>query len=188
MLQQYTMKDKLIAAIDKALEEGRWESSLFFKNIRKQLQKLRDFVKQELADDQSVNSLEDAMNLLEIERRKAGYELVYIAIYQTDGEFLEKWVNPIKTLTGHSVSRPVYQAEEHVSELIRAKRSRNDAYIAVWVKPTDIMNRQNVVKDRLGHPVLTLKDGSVKLENIVEFIHDNRRFMFKENELVVKGR
>lgn len=185
-MQQHTVKNKLIAAIDKALEEGRWDGSLFFKNIRKQLQKLRDFVKQELADDQIVNNFEDNMKLLEIERRKAGYEVVYVVIYQTDGEFLEKWVNPIKALTGHSVSRPVYQSEEHVAELIRAKRSRNDAYIAVWVKPTDVMNRQNIVKDKLGHPVLTLKDGSVKLENIIEFVHDNRRFMFQENELVVR--
>lgn len=180
------MRDKLIAAIDKALEEGRWDGSLFFKNIRKQLQKLRDFVRQELADDQAKNNIEDITHMLEVERRKAGYERVYIAIYQMDGEFLEKWVNPIKALTGHSVSRPVYQSEEHVAELIRAKRSRNDAYIAVWVKPTDIVSRQNVAKDRLGHPVFTLKDGSVKLENIIEFIHDNRRFVFQENELKSK--
>ncbi len=188
MQESQIIKDKLVSAIDRTLEQGQWEGGLFFKNIRKRLESLRDFVQQELVDTQALHLFANSYSArLEAEKRKLGYDVVYIAIYQANGEFLEKWVNPIKALTERSVSRPVYQSEAHVAELIRAKRSRNDGYVAVWVKPTDILNRQNFsAKDRLGHPVLALKDGSVRPENIIEFVYDNRRFNLKESQLIVK--
>jgi Dot/Icm secretion system protein IcmQ len=176
-------KDILVNAIDKVITEGNWEGSLFFRNILKRLEKLREFVITELSDteEQAAEDIVEQENLKE----QQGYKKVYIAIYQAKGEQLAGWFTAVKNLDEYYVSRPAYLHENHAQEMINAKRSRNDAYVAVWIHQDNILATDKM-HDKLGHELLTLREGSINVENIIEFVHDKNRYCFTENKLVLR--
>ena len=45
------LRDQLLQTVDNAIEKGRWDNSLFLKNILKQLQELREYIIKELVYD-----------------------------------------------------------------------------------------------------------------------------------------
>lgn len=178
-------RDRLVTALDRAINEGQWEGSLFFRNILKRLHEIREYVVVELSDpQQDTEANVEIANA--ISKQEQGYQKVYIAIYQAQGDRLAGWTNAVSKLSDYYISRPAYQIEDHVREMVNAKRSRNDAYVAVWVRQEDILGT-NKTQDRWGHELLTLREGSVKVENIIEFVHDNYRYSLMENKLVLNN-
>ncbi len=182
------IRNKLLEAFDKAIAEGNWEVSLFFRNVEKRLRELREFVATELVESED-NKLASA-----IKKRsnfnQENYLQVCISIYQAEGDNLERWKNAIKALAGHSISRPVYRLEDHAQAMIRGKAdTKREAYVIVCVKNTDIIQPYagKIMEDRFGHELLTLKEGCVKLEHIIEFVHENKRYSFDDGELVFKN-
>lgn len=182
------VKNRLLGTIDKVIGNGQWETSLFFRNILKRLLGLRASIIDQLGEDAEDASSSSQSELSAIEH-KEGYQRIYVAIYQADGTHLNRWINVIKSLCERCMSRPVYSTEEEVAEMIRAKGSRSDAYIVAWIRPTDIVASYNgiVLKDRFGHELLTLKDGSIKLDNITEFVHEKKRYCFNSDRLVLRS-
>lgn len=181
-MQPHDIREKLVQILDGLIEHGRWDSSLFLRNLLKRLQQVRATIAEKLPPPMlQDSSLEGVVS-------KEGYERVYIELYQSSCEDLTSWRRTIENLCEHFVSRPVYRLEEHVQELIRSKRSRTDAYVVVWVKRDDIMPSADghPVVDRFGHEVVRLKEGSVKIENIIEFVHDKLVYIYKDEQLVVK--
>lgn len=175
------MRDKIIAAFDKALEAGDWESTLFFKALGKRLRELREFVVKELSE--SPVAIESTKDIL----AKEGYIPVYISIYQADGGNLEKWRNTIRVVAEHIISRPVYREEEHVRALIRSKaEQRREGYVIALVKENDILPPYagKPQLDRFNHEMINLKEGSVKLANIIEFVHEDKRHLLREGEFI----
>jgi len=191
-MKQDEVKNELLKAIDEAIAKGNWESSLFFKNMLKQLQELRGYVDSELTQEaEEAARKAQAISLIptSIFEGKEGYIKVYIAIYQAEGEQLEKWVNTIKSIGEYYVSRPVYKVEEHVQEMIRSKRSRADGYVVAWIKQNDVLPPANGMQltDRFGHELLTLKGGGMTPDNVSEFVHDNKRYYLQESQLILKN-
>ncbi|HVV69305.1 MAG TPA: Dot/Icm secretion system protein IcmQ [Gammaproteobacteria bacterium] len=184
-MYQQEARDRLVNALDKAINEGQWEGSLFFRNILKRLHEIREYVVVEL-DDPEQDTEVNAELVNAINKQEQGYQKVYIAIYQAQGDRLAGWTNAVSKLCDYYISRPVYQKEDHVREMIFAKRSRNDAYVAIWVRQEDILGT-NKTQDRWGHELLILKEGSVKVENIIEFVHDNYRYSLMGNKLVLNN-
>ncbi|MFT3742027.1 MAG: Dot/Icm secretion system protein IcmQ [Gammaproteobacteria bacterium] len=185
LIDHHEVRKLLTDAIDTALVQGNWESSLLFKNMHKRLLAMRAFVVEQLteaapAEETLLEKVDDDAFWLE-----NGYQPVYLALYQTDGHKLNNWNGALASLKNYCVSRPAYIQEEHVSELVRSKRSRNEAYIKVWVKSEDVVTTTAMI-DRFGHEVITIKENSARAENIIKFYHDNEEYRFKENQLILQ--
>lgn len=184
------VREKLLEIIDKAITEGHWDSSLFAKNIGKRLQEIREYVDHELP---AVSNQPAAtrQSITPTVASKPGHRLLYIALYQAEGLFLDRWLSTLKLLVGHSVSRPVYAKEDEVRAMIRARPNpkKSEAYAAVWVKESDILPSHAGARtqDRLGHQLLALKENSIRLENLVAFVHDDKRYQLLEDELVLES-
>lgn len=112
------VKQNILSALDKAIENGDWGASLFFQNIGKRLVALRDQVDKDL--EQEEKQLAEEGKIIKVET-KPGFCKVYISLHQADGENLDRWQHTIKMLSEYNISRPVYGEQEHVRELIRAK-------------------------------------------------------------------
>jgi Dot/Icm secretion system protein IcmQ len=184
------VKDQLLAAIDQAIEKGDWIGSHFLMNILKQLQDLRTYVLHELSEEPSAapgSNHNLPQKQLDLAEEKEGYVRVYVSLYQSESDSLDRWFSTIKMLTGYGVSRPVYATEEEIQHVMRERRSPHDAYVSLWVKKTDIIPSYSgsPVKDRWGYTLLTLKEGSIQLQNIILFMHSGRRYYLTNRGLVL---
>lgn len=177
--------EKLIQILDELLSVGDWQASLFLKTAAKQFMELRLQAQQLLAEVQRVTSIQHQERAHAFEDAR----VVYISVYQAEGHDLHKWHQTLKSLTDYSLSRPVYQEEEHIRAMIRAKEQvQREGYVQVLVQQQDIVALPSDKKsyDRFGNELLTLKAGVVKPEHIVEFVHGEQRYQFQQDALVLK--
>lgn len=174
---------KLIAMLDDLLGTCNWESSLFLKTASKKFLALRMEAEQLLLASTTTAPKNVVIPV------KAGHTKVFISIYLTEGINMEKWYATLKTLNEYSITRPVYRDEEHIKAMIRAKSdTQREGYVTLFIKDEDIINLppSKIVTDRLGHELLALKIGAVKLENIIEFVHCQQHYRMSETGLVLK--
>lgn len=183
---QYTQeRQKLLSALDQAIDQGEWDSSLFYKNTLKQLLLLREGIAVELNSDSETLSTHSLQAKNDSWMEKQGYQKVYISLYQADGERIESWAMAIKSLAEHCVGRPVYRHVEHVQQLLRVKHSRSEGYVVIWVRDLDILPPNAGLRacDRFGNELLNLRAGSIQIENIIEFVHDDKVYSFVNKQL-----
>jgi Dot/Icm secretion system protein IcmQ len=175
---------KLVGILDKLLTTGDWETSLFLRKAKERLSELRDEAKN-LVEQQNTDRKAGAKK----ESLAAGIIKVYISLYQVDGTNLQAWLQTLKNLTLYNVTRPTYLSEQHVRELISSKVDmQRHAYVEVLVHESDIIPMESVPVDTLGHELLILKEGVIQLQNIVAFIHANKkRYALKDSNLVYEG-
>ena len=191
-MEYHEVRDQLLNAIDEATSNGQWQVSLFYKNILKQLTELRAYVVSKLGEAQAPKTSGiDGLPAQVITSQSTmddwaeGYEKVYVSLYQFAGERMDRWLNMVKLLPEHYVGRPIYRQLEHIQEWIRSKRCRAEAYAIVWVKTENIIPcTETAPQDRFGHEFLTLKAGSIRLENLVAFVHDGKSYRLVEEQLV----
>jgi intracellular multiplication protein IcmQ len=175
----------LKSLLQELLQTGNWEASLFLRTTYKKLAALyekADSLSKQLESDQKLLN-KDAW------KEEQGYIKVYVSLYQSDPYNLQKWQNTLKNIREYSVNRPIYLAEEHVQEMIRSKQaSPNEGYVIIYIKKNDIIPAYagKMVEDKWGHELLTLRDNSLSPNNIIEFVHQGRRYSFQEGELLLK--
>lgn len=178
------INQELITIIDDLLNSGDWEASLFLRTAQKKLQALLEKAKsidKQLHTNTSL-SHEDEHKL----RLNEGYVKIFISIYQSDPYNIIKWESTLKSIREYSINRPIYRNEEHIQEMIRSKQgSANEGYVVLYIQSNDIIPPYTgkIAKDRWGHELLTVKDNSLQPENIVEFVHQARRYTFSNGKL-----
>jgi len=189
----YAVEDKkasaeLVAILDNLLSSDDWETSLLLRATKKHLTALKDEAKQiatklngnaELKVRQEVNAT-----------LKEGHLKIYISLYQAKGSSIKVWHKMLKSLANYSMSRPVYANEEHVREVIRSKPDmQRHAYAIVAIANDNIINLGKKPVDSFNHELLMLKEGTVQLQNIIEFVHANEKhYVFKNDELILVTR
>lgn len=175
---------KLVDILDGLLKAGNWESSLFLKASSGRLRELRNEAKNLAQIDQG----DEATSLAAAFDRPVppGYIQVYISLFQLEGSNFQIWHRTVKALTEHSITRPIYKDVKFAQEFIRSKADiDHHGYVIVNIKDSDVFKLEQPSMDGLGHELLTIKEGAVKLENIIGFVHANKkRYLVKENELV----
>ncbi len=177
---------EVLKALNKAIEAGPWEHSLFFQGIGKKLRDLRDRFQQELGLDE----LATAAKASSANADQGKYIQVYISLYQAEGANLQKWGMVVNSLAGHNLTRPVYKNEEDIQSMIRAKNYKvNDAYIAVRVRVEDLYQTPGdaPLVDRFGRELLMLKENVLRLENIAYFVHLSGHYLLNDGILVRQG-
>ncbi len=184
----FELGKQLSDTLDDVLATGDWQSSLFLKTAATKLHEFREKSERLYNSGNAtakVESVQDSSRKI----APSGYLQVFILLYQADGANLPGWYRNLKTLTEYSVTRPVYKDEEYAKELIRAKVAAQDrnGYAVVNIQEGDLDEAGSQV-DQFGHPLFILKQGAVKLENIVEFVHSNkRRYVMSGGDLIYLG-
>lgn len=192
MVEKLTKDQKtgIIQALDEALDKAPWTASTFLTIIGKKLRLLRDEVaesidgnpreakngatpsSQELADEGSVNM-----------------KTLYVSLYAIDGSNIQSWESILKHLPSQVTSRPVYENEEDIVACIRSKSNRmNEAYVAVGVDSRHILAQplEKISFDKLGKPLLLLKDKAIHLDNVGVFVHQTGSYQFINGRLIKK--
>lgn len=179
----------VLDVLKKAIKEPFWEESKFLKANKEELIKLQDQFNQRLELEQGYLSNLGVTNAKKAVDLHTGQMKVYVSIYNTEGNNLEKWAKIILSLIGSVVTRSVYRVEDDVKNFIRSKPiPAKEGYLVVYLgngailEPPD--NRPPL--DRDGHELLLIKDGSIIRDNVLEFVHVSGIYNLKYNRLVPK--
>lgn len=180
-LSRIKIAKELAVLLDGLLATGDWQSSLFLRVASKRIQILLDEAKSLVELSSPEQSLTKS-----IRNSTQGYIPVYVSLYQVMGNNLQNWQYALRLLSEHNTSRPTYRNEQFVRELIDSKSDvERHGYAIVHVKEDDIYTFEEQPRDSLGHEMLVLKEGVIKLENIIGFVHANKkRYAFVNNMLV----
>lgn len=171
----------LIQALNKLLDAGDWDTTLFLKANKKRLLDLRgraEAVLEQIA-------VQKATQKIKTREAPPGCKMVYVSLFQAESTNLVKWQNIIKTLEKYSASRPVYLEEEHVRALIRNKADpTKEGYVVTYVREKDIVKPYlgKKIQDRYGHELITLREFAIHLDDIVEFVHANKRYQYSSEK------
>lgn len=178
----------ILATLDDALAQGPWGASTFLSLIGKKLQHIRDEFERKQQEGslygRSAGSLASASQIME---RHAQMQKIFIALYATDGANLNSWERVLANLPGQIISRPVYEHEEDIIAMLRSKSSPvNEAYASFYVEPNYILEKlaEKIITDKLGKPLLTLKDKAIKLDHLDRFVHASGIYKFVNGRLV----
>lgn len=182
------LSNEIVKELEKLLSTGDWEKSLFLRTMAKRIGNIRDDAQElveDLMEEEDENSPANDKNSY---AARGGYTKVYISLYQADGGNLQVWQNMLKSLAKYSINRPIYANEEHVKAMIRSKSDAiRHAYVIIAIKADSIIKSEFQQTDNLGHPLLTLKEHSIETDNIISFVHANKKvYVFHENKLILK--
>lgn len=177
---------RLVKILDELLAKGDWESSLFLRTSRKRLQELREEAK---SVSTSAGASEVKPFVLFKTPPAVGSIQVFISVYQVAAKTVGDWQTALKALVGHSVTRPTYRNEEEVQKLIRSKTDiSRHGYAIVNIAEGDIYRIDPAPVDAFGSQLISLKEGAIKQENIVGFVHANKeRYSFQDGKLVLES-
>ena len=178
------VNQKVIELLQRIINAGDWESSLFLRNMIGQLKKRlevsavlkEEFESQGLVVEQTFPPVapEDAI-------------VLYVLLYQVDGGLLQKWEDQLCSILKIAQSRPIYDEESKVVQVIRSNLDRQtEAYVKVLVDKNEIIDSARIVKDRLGQELVTISITAIRPENIIEFIHQGKKYNFVNGKLLEK--
>lgn len=173
---------KILKALDEAIASGPWEYNLLFRGIGQKLREMRErFVKELKLEELTAEPIPIT------DEEAAKFTEVYVSLYQAEGNNISKWQIVVNSLAGYNVTRPVYENEEHIQKAIKTKEFRqNDAYVVVKISKEDIMPplSEKPPVDKHGHTLLVLREGAIKLENILRFSHLSGEYDYREGVLI----
>lgn len=180
--------NQVIKALDDAIEQGPWDKSNFLKLIGKNLCEIRDNLMTHLSTLSAENT-KIASNLANRIALRSGQQEVFIGLYSSDGNSIQSWERILSNLPKQIISRPVYANEKDVKDLIKTKEKKiNEAYVSIYVNRNDLLSLapDKVPVDKLGRPLLSLKNKSIDLENINHFVHLSSVYTYSKGRLQKK--
>ena len=176
----YQTNEAVINTIDRIMAAGDWEDSLFLNNTVKPLRELRA---QALEIQKKLQSEEEVRQ----GKRRAlehNQTLLYVALYQAGDVSMDMWALALRNLPRSVQGRPVYAHEEQAAKAIRNKHNPvHLAYAIIAVDQTDVLESIKTVEDRIGLPLVQLKERAVKANNILELVYMGERYAFSKGQL-----
>jgi len=184
-----SLSQQLVSDLDKLLETGNWEESLFLRTMAKQITSIRDEAKEieeKLSDiGTSTSAASTTTQNIKSYQLPEGFIKAYIYLYQAEGNNLVIWQNMLKSLEKYSINRPIYIQENHIQELIRSKSDQiRHGYAIIAVKKEDLLPSESQKTDAQGHELFILKEHAIDPKNIIMFVHGNKKnYTFHNNKL-----
>ncbi|ASQ45258.1 Dot/Icm secretion system protein IcmQ [Legionella clemsonensis] len=189
------MKDKLtpeqayviLKALDDAIAEGPWEESNFLRVIGKNLREIRQNFADRIGSTTELPQSNVAANRGEGAVLQSGQQEIFVGLYSTEGNSVQAWERILANLPRQIISRPIYTNEQDVKNFIKSKENRiNEAYVVAYVNESDVLQMapDKAPVDRFGRPLLTLKDRSLNLDNIVRFVHLSGVYRYVKGRLI----
>ncbi|MBU0456267.1 MAG: type IVB secretion system protein IcmQ [Pseudomonadota bacterium] len=114
---------------------------------------------------------------------------VYVYLFNAQGAQLQTWQKLLRpsALFEHSVNRPIYASREQIESLIKAKPIQTQhGYIEIAVDPDDLMETSETatLHDQHGYPLLRLRQGALKKENIEGFYSNGKFYTITEQGIL----
>jgi intracellular multiplication protein IcmQ len=177
--------DTIIKIMDDLIVQPGWDASGFLRVVGKKLQDIRDKFANEI-NGGIDNKLKINATLANRVAMRSGQQEVFIALYCSEGEKMPNWERMVVNLPRQMTSRPIYANEEDVIAAGRDKENKkNDAYVSFYINHDDVLPLgDKSPQDKLGKPLLTLKDKSLTLENINRFVHSSGTYYYTQGRLV----
>lgn len=179
----------VIKAFDKAIAEGPWDHSSFFRAIGNKLIEIRDQYKKDLHLEADVDPNIPTSVANRIAQRYGLIE-VFIVLYSSEGSNLSKWESTLQSISINATNRPVYKEETFAKAALRgAMNKQNEAYIACYVRQQDILvlPEEKRAHDRWGNDLLSLNDHAVSVTNITRLIHISGKYEVENGKLTRQG-
>lgn len=178
--------DEILKALDEAIDSGPWEESNFLRVIGKNLREIREkFANQVNASGHEKSKV--ASHLANRIALRSGQQEIFISLYSSDGTNLQSWERILINLPKQVLSRPIYESEDDVKALIKTKENKNnEAYVSMYISQSDILPiaPDKTPVDKLGKPLLTLKDKSLSTDNINRFVHITGTYQYVQGRLI----
>lgn len=184
--QAIKINERVVHVMEHILKKEHWKHSLLLKSIATELGDYQYKLQQLVARAKKMLDKEErkkqALSL------KPDSLLVYISLYQSNGDDLKQWQQLLLSLVNTSVGRPIYLKESHVRKFVTTRTNLiNEAYAIIAVPKTAILTLSDDQKmtDSFGHERLALRTNAIQLSNIVRFIHANRyHYTWEDGRLV----
>jgi hypothetical protein len=182
-------KEKLLDLVRDALKHDKelrdkYEVGEKFRFIRDRLQALSTRIEESLqALHKESEKIEDTIT--------ADETLVYVYLYNTHGVSLQTWqkmLNPA-VFYEYSINRPVYAEKSQVIAFIRSRANKvQHGYLTVAIKKEAVLAAgAEISKDALGHPLIKVKEGSLRPDRLISFTYNDHDFeLNEEGELIKK--
>lgn len=177
---------EILKALNKAIEEGPWDKSNFLRIIGKKLGAIRDSFITRLSSSTPEKQRAESRHANKMALRTTQQE-IFISLYSFEGTNLQNWERVVSNLPRQSISRPIYANEEQLNEVLKLKENKNnEAYVAIYIEKDDVLSlsTEKILKDKLGTPLLSLKDKSLNLENISRFVHVTGTYQYSKGRLI----
>lgn len=177
--------DAVLNALNTALEKGPWDQSNFLKIIGKNLREIRDEFANEI--ESSTQKPESNTYLANRIALRRGQKKVYIALYSSDGANLRSWEQILANIPRQMISRPIYADENDVIAIIKTKEFRvNEAYVSIYIGDNEILeiSADKLPIDKLGKPLLSLKNKALNVDNIIFFVHESITYEYTQGRLI----
>lgn len=184
-------KQKLLELMNQALSADqslreKYQIGDKFRFIRDRLQALSQQIESSVsAIKQKVEKKE--ITLLEDE------VVVYVYLYNTQGLNFQTWQKMLSpsVFYEYSVNRPIYGEKSYVDMFIKTKANKmQHGYLAVAVKKSNILEALpgTVQNDTIGNPLIRVREGSLSLNRLIVFHHNDQDYVVNEaGELTKKS-
>lgn len=177
---------QLVDDLDELLSKEEWEKSLMLKATYKRLKNLREQAQALLEEHEYAQQPQQQSK----EQLNEDETYIYIFLFQATGRNMSKWEDMIRTIPKYLLSRPVYAEEKAVRDRIKDRGDRKEeGYVKAKVKKDHIVSSYagRAEEDHLGNELVTIRESSISLDSIVEFVHANsKRYKFVDGKLVAK--
>lgn len=116
---------------------------------------------------------------------------VFVYLYNAHGLTFKSWQNMLsqKVFYEYSVNRPIYSQQLHIEELLRGKANKlQHGYLVFFVKKTDILSpvTETSPKDALGNPMIKIREGSLRTDKFVVFVHNLHEYILDAEGLLIR--
>jgi len=167
---------------DKALRE-KYKIGQKFRFIQDRLTELQRCIQEKLTELRLASGEKNQDELSEDEI------LICVYLYNSQGLVLKTWQNMLNPAVfyEYSVNRPIYAEKDQVEGFIRRKPNKvQHAYLTVAIKKVDMLVSNEKVVDSVGHPVIKVREGSLRFEKLISFTHNEIDYVVGESGELIK--
>jgi hypothetical protein len=188
MSQDQDLKDKLLQIIQTVIQRDnefreQYKVGEKFRFIRDRLQAVLSHAEANLALMQK-NQTQKAGVLAEDDA------VVYVYLFNAQGLLLPTWKKMLSSSVfyEHSVNRPVYIDASQVESFIRSKSNKaQHGYLSIAVKKSDMTpSSDHPPKDPIGNVLIKVREGSLKIDKVISFVHQGRHYYLDEHDELVE--
>jgi intracellular multiplication protein IcmQ len=175
---------KILNALDEAIQKGPWEETNFLRAIGKNLHNIQAELREYLESEQPTSKI---MELTKKASLGQGQQEVFISLYSASGRQIPSWERILANLPRHTVSRPIYTDEADAKYLLKHKENKeNEAYVGVYIQSEDILSvsEDKIPRDKMGKELIMLKSNAITLENMTRFVHVSGEYSYVHGRLV----
>lgn len=157
-----------------------------FRFIRDQLNSLLQHLEQGLLALKSSDETK-----IETPQSEGHDVIVHVYLFNAQGMVFRSWFNMLtpKVFYEYSVNRPIYMNKKDIESFIKSKQNKlQHGYLTIAIKNENILAKEEFanLKDPMGYKLIKIKEGSISVERLVCFTHNEIDYILDSEGALVK--